>query len=289
MNRADGAAYAEKIEAEGRFWDREFLGEAPAFACFFHHAPYFKERLTRPYLRKIVGLVGPGRAALDLGCGMGWLSVLLAKAGAATRGVDVATRCIELARGRAAELGLAGLSFDRFDASGEELPEGAYDLVVSWGALHHLADVEHAAAQVARSLKPGGRFALVECADQPGFRGRLARALADCLHMALPTDRSYAQKLRHALAKLAHGKQEFEWSPFENVGGGKWEEAVRARFDVVESERIMCFLSPFAARIRMPEPLLGWTLSALFALDRALIRLRILPAEYHFMILKAKS
>lgn len=294
MQTADEADYQQKIKAEADYWDREFIDQAigdPFFHCFFHHSPYFERRLRAPYLAKIAALVKPGCSALDLGCGMGWLALRLAKMGASVRGVDVAERSLEQARHKAGRLGLANCVFDKMDANTEALPASAYDLVVAWGALHHLVRIDHVIAEVARSLKPGGVFVLSECVDREGPRARVANALADLFHMALPTDRSYGKKIAHAYAKLSKGKQaqEYEWSPFENVSGGSWMDAVLSRFEIVEHDETMSFMSPFAARLRLPEPFHAWTAGSLFALDKSLIRLRLLPAEYHFMILKKRG
>lgn len=282
--------YRERIAAEGKFWDQEFLhaSESQVFPCVFHASSFFRDRITQRYLEKIVAGLSSESSALDLGCGKGWLTRIIAGTGAKTLGVDVAEECVAQGNAQARAAGITNCSFEVMDANVGELRQGAYDLVVSWGALHHLIRLDHVVEQVARSLRPGGRFVLVECVDQVGLRGKLAHALADFFHLILPTDRTYAAKLRHGWAKLTGGKQEFEWSPFENAGGGSWREAMEKRFEVVEHEESMSFMSAFAGRVRLPEGLNRIVLGGLFLLDRALVATRILPAEYHFMVLRVK-
>jgi SAM-dependent methyltransferase len=50
--------------------------------------------------------------------------------------------------------------FIRSDLNFVELPPASYDLIWSSGCLHHVINLEHLFAQVARALRPGGLFAL---------------------------------------------------------------------------------------------------------------------------------
>jgi SAM-dependent methyltransferase len=50
--------------------------------------------------------------------------------------------------------------FIRADLNFVELPAGSYDVIWSSGCLHHIVNLEHLFAQVARALRPGGLFAL---------------------------------------------------------------------------------------------------------------------------------
>jgi SAM-dependent methyltransferase len=50
--------------------------------------------------------------------------------------------------------------FIRSDLNFVELPPATYDLIWSSGCLHHVINLEHLFAQVARALRPGGLFAL---------------------------------------------------------------------------------------------------------------------------------
>jgi SAM-dependent methyltransferase len=95
------------------------------------------------------------RRVLDLGCGTGWTSRFLARAGYEVTGVDIAPEAVEQARQLAAAEGLAGVEFlvgDYESVTGD----GAYDYVLFYDALHHAED-EFAAVRAAwRALRPGG-------------------------------------------------------------------------------------------------------------------------------------
>ena len=95
-----------------------------------------------------------GKNVLDVGCGPGWLTVKYAEAGANVRSIDLTPRAVELAR---RFLALRGLSAVVSEANAEHLPfeDGAFDLVVSSGVIHHTADIPAAFRECQRVLKPG--------------------------------------------------------------------------------------------------------------------------------------
>lgn len=97
-----------------------------------------------------------GLAVLDVGCGSGALSGLLANAGGDVTSIDLTQAAVELAERNAA---LNRTRFEVVRGDAENLPFAArhYDYVFSWGALHHSENFERALAEVARVLKDRGR------------------------------------------------------------------------------------------------------------------------------------
>lgn len=96
-----------------------------------------------------------GKRVIDVGCGDGHLSRLLAKNGAQVLGVECSPR--QLAKARAAEP-MSGVEI--VDGVGQNLPadDESADIVVFFNSLHHVpADFMQAAlAEARRVLKPGG-------------------------------------------------------------------------------------------------------------------------------------
>ncbi len=112
-------------------------------------------------------LLGPvkGKTLLHLLCGEGEDTLSWAALGARVTGVDLADRRIALARGHAARLGLPA-SFVAADATRLPLRRASFDLAyTSRGALVWLPDLSRWAREVARVLKPGGRFLI--CDEHP--------------------------------------------------------------------------------------------------------------------------
>jgi len=101
----------------------------------------------------------PGaRVVVDLGCGLGWSTLALARAFPEARvtGIDLDTASIEQARRNAAEAGLGErVTFEVTDAAGLRL-DGAVDLVTVFEALHDMADPVGALASVRGLLTPAG-------------------------------------------------------------------------------------------------------------------------------------
>ncbi|MCK2219107.1 class I SAM-dependent methyltransferase [Actinomadura sp. ATCC 31491] len=97
--------------------------------------------------------------ALDLGCGTGSLSLLLAEAGHRVTGVDLAPRMVERAREK-----LAGTdaTVTVGDASRPPVGERRFDVVLTRHVVWALPDPERALARWAALLRPGGRLVLVE-------------------------------------------------------------------------------------------------------------------------------
>jgi len=101
-----------------------------------------------------------GERLLDVGCGTGYVVSLYARGGAKVTGVDIAERSVELTKQR---LTLLGLTADVRVANAEALPfpDRSFDVVSSFGVLHHTPDTGRALSEVHRVLKPGGKAILM--------------------------------------------------------------------------------------------------------------------------------
>src|SRR5881409_474162 len=102
-----------------------------------------------------------GLKMLDLGCGDGTTALPAAKLGADVLGVDIARNLVEAGNKRAAEHGLTNCTFQEGDASNlEQLPDEAFDLVISiFGAMFAPKPFD-AAKEMVRVTKQGGRIVM---------------------------------------------------------------------------------------------------------------------------------
>jgi ubiquinone/menaquinone biosynthesis C-methylase UbiE len=142
------------------FWNRSSCGEVYA------EGTTFQQRLERqaqvryqlePDLRAFAKFPeGRGRDVLEIGVGMGADHLEWAKSGPRSlTGIDLTDRAVEFTRSR--------LAFYGFDSNvqvgdGEALPfaDDSFDLVFSYGVLHHTPDTARAIREVHRVLRPGG-------------------------------------------------------------------------------------------------------------------------------------
>ncbi|MEW1639340.1 class I SAM-dependent methyltransferase [Streptomyces sp. NPDC093801] len=110
----------------------------------------------REALRRMVGH-GPGRMALDVGCGTGGFAKFLAEEGYSVLGVDYSAKAVELAQSSNAET--LGLQFMCLDAEGddwEDLP--AYDLISTRLTYAFIGQKSDFLKKVRGRLTPGGVF-----------------------------------------------------------------------------------------------------------------------------------
>lgn len=156
---------------EGARLDRVRLNEAVTHVVF-------GGRRRRVYAR-ITALSGarPGDRVLDIGCGGGYLTGLLAAAvGPAGRvtGVDPSGPAVSYARRRAA----ANCTFRAGVAQSLDLPDQSFDVVTTTLAAHHIPEADRATAfgEIFRVLRPGGT--LLAADFRPGGRRHTPHALA---------------------------------------------------------------------------------------------------------------
>ncbi len=132
-----------------------------------------------------------GRDVLDIACGEGYGSALLARSAARVIGADIAPGAIAHARARYASR--ANLEFREADCAALPFPTASFDIVVSFETIEHVAAQDAFLDEVRRVLRDDGLFVLsspnkIEYADKRGvvnafhrrelYRGELAALLA---------------------------------------------------------------------------------------------------------------
>jgi len=113
------------------------------------------------------GLLGPvrGKRLLHLLCGAGEDSISWARLGARVTGIDISEKRLEFARRRARDAG-AEVNFIRADTMRLPFRPGSFDRVfAARGILCWIPDVQRWMRGIARVMRPGGRFLLVD--DHP--------------------------------------------------------------------------------------------------------------------------
>lgn len=130
-----------------KFGTREYFDAIEAYR-YLEYAPWMKA--TMGFDRY------SGKRVLEIGCGTGTDLLQFARGGARVTGLDLTPRSIEIARSRFAVYGCAG-EFAIGDAENLAFPDESFDLVYSFGVLHHSPDTKRAINEARRVLKRGGR------------------------------------------------------------------------------------------------------------------------------------
>lgn len=102
-----------------------------------------------------------GKQVLDVGCGDGFFSVAIARAGGVVTGIDTDEEMVSAAKANAAREGVS-VSFSSADAQSLPFQDTTFDLVVAVSLLCLVRDREAALVEMARVLKPGGRIVIGE-------------------------------------------------------------------------------------------------------------------------------
>ena len=127
----------------------------------------YHDKVVHPNLLRILGDI-KGKQVLDLACGQGIFSRLLADKGANVIGVDLGKELIELAEKKNKEY---KFKVHYFHSASDDLymvKDGTKDIVVCVLALQNIEKLQATFAEVSRVLKKGGRFFAV--LNHPAFR-----------------------------------------------------------------------------------------------------------------------
>ncbi len=144
--------------SESLFHDRQARGMDPVHVA----VEEFFQPSCAPENARILRRMGPlkDRRLLELGCGSGAASAYFASRGATVFALDISPGMVDLASRLAAT---KGLKIHHMVGSAGRIPlaKASVDLVYGHGLLHHV-DIDAAAAEVARVLRPRGRAFFVD-------------------------------------------------------------------------------------------------------------------------------
>jgi ubiquinone/menaquinone biosynthesis C-methylase UbiE len=116
-----------------------------------------------PALAGVPERLQAGASVVDIGCGLGASTILLAQQfpNSTFKGSDYHGESIELARKRAGEAGVGDrVSFEV--ASASSFSGSGYDLAATFDCLHDMGDPLSAARHIRQALKPDGTWLVVE-------------------------------------------------------------------------------------------------------------------------------
>lgn len=157
------------------------------------------------HLRDLFAKLGTTRKGklLEIGCGIGIDTVMLSKLGFRTTAVDLTSSALGVAqkRNRAYQL---GIQYGQSNAEELPFPQGCFDLVYSFGVIHHTPRMDKAVQEIHRVLKTGGkahvmvysRFSLVNAIHRLlGLPYESPRNLQDHCPVVICSSKRSARKL----------------------------------------------------------------------------------------------
>lgn len=113
-----------------------------------------KDEFYKKYFRQIP----EGASVLDIGCGSGFFSLLLASLGMNVTASDYAEEMLKKAKDLLNRSGFHNVEFCRADAQFLPFADASFDAVVSRNLVWNLEDPESAYKEWLRVLKPGGKL-----------------------------------------------------------------------------------------------------------------------------------
>lgn len=115
------------------------------------------------------------KTALDIGCGTGEFSRLLARRAEKVVALDLSPKMIEVAKQRSGQF--SNIDFEVADVLQRQLSADTFDVIVSIATLHHLP-VENLLPKLKAALKPGGKLLILDLVEHENWQEQLSDFVA---------------------------------------------------------------------------------------------------------------
>lgn len=235
--------------------------------------------------------VGKDLRVLVLGCGEGWLERAVAQWPfvAHIHAVDFAEEAV--ARARELGRGISKIEYDVVDLNRDELPRGAYDVVVAHSVLHHVEHLEHAYAQIERCMRPDATLIINEYVGPNRFQySDAVSAAINALLAVLP------EELRHPYDSRARPTVEemIANDPTEAVRSEELIAFTENTFDVRERKNIggtilQHLLYDIVQNFRFDVPRERSLLQMLCVIEAMLVDSGQIPCDFVLMAARKKG
>lgn len=255
--------------------------------------PEFVDIQIRPNINFIINIARKaGGRVLELGCGMGYLSLEMARYGLHVDAVDISPKSIEISKTYLKENpyvdGFGSLNYIIADITSMDMGEDKYNSIISYGTLHHIPELEPTIGRIRKALKSRGNLILYEPLVD-NFTKKSAE-FAAILRVVLPTWESYEKKLIYNREAWEHYVQEIynEYryidqhgdniqSPLDNINPSEERmiQSIKRYLKIEQIDYCNAFIDKIVGGLRGPNRII--LAKFLKFLDDELIRRNILP------------
>lgn len=145
-------------EAEPCGTEADIVGDLPSQTLAWFEQIESYRYTAEPFIHSVAQFSRHhGKKILEVGVGAGTDHLQWARAGAECYGVDLTEAGIATTRTHLAHYGFTS-NLQRVDAEVLPFDDAFFDVVYSWGVIHHSEHPERILAEIRRVLKPGGLF-----------------------------------------------------------------------------------------------------------------------------------
>lgn len=303
--------YEEKIKQEAKYWGKYYeseinQGKLPDLRLrkdigWKTHTmwdnPIINDITRGKELKFIIteASKNEGGRVLDLGCGMGALSLEIARNGMNVDGIDVSEKAIEIAKyylmKQTYKEGFVRVNYMVGDLNKVKLKSNTYDAVVCWDALHHILNLEHLITEVKKSLKPSGKFIVL---DHIGLqrKNKFFIFVIGGILLLLPfyTQLTYIEKIKKVVKFLLRQSNEErciknsnDVAPFEDVSQEEIVKTIKRNFHIINHWTLLSFCASIVTQINVKNrKSLYKIVLFLKKIDDLLIKFHVLRGEYIF-------
>ncbi|MEO6197418.1 MAG: class I SAM-dependent methyltransferase [Dehalococcoidia bacterium] len=144
--------------------------------------------VTLPLITGMVQRLQDGIDVLDVGCGQGHAINVMAREFPNSRftGYDFSEEGVAASQAEAKAWGLSNSKFVQQDVAAFS-ETGAYDLITAFDAIHDQASPTKVLANIARALRPGGVFLMVDIAGSSNLEDNMAHPMAPLMYAVSTT------------------------------------------------------------------------------------------------------
>lgn len=282
-----------QIKAEAEYWNKKADHEysVPDIRdlntneeiLYLWDDPVIEDIIRGDYRKFIIkkALEKKNSDVLEIGCGTGWLSLELARAGMNVTGVDLSKKRIVLAQKYYEQLKKKENLKGKIDYIASPIQEmlfkkAAFDLIVCWDSLHHIQDIELVTKKIKQWLKPNGQLIIFEYIGLP-FLNKIVIMII----YALPVINKsrLIKKIKH---KIVHGDSAHK-APLEGITGLRMSRVINKYLKVKllnTTLSISYYIAPYISGNRSVKNRIVFFLKRL---DEAMIKLHLLRGQYIFL------